>query len=77
MFRVLVVSYMLFNIKDMDKLGDFDADDYGDMFITQSSNESKAVSLEDNDNVASKSILSAEYSDISDFGDDSFNQSLR
>ena len=54
----------------------FDSDDdFGDMFITQSSNNGNVVSLEDNDE--EKGIPEAHYSDISDFEDDAMENRLR
>ena len=50
-------------------------DDYGDMFITQTSRSDNVVSLEEDN--AFRSVKSADYLDIGDFEDDSVDQHLR
>ena len=56
---------------------DFDMmdDDYGDLFITQSSSSDNLVSLEDNNDY--RTVKDEKYSDISDFEDDVFDDKLR
>ena len=50
-------------------------DDYGDIFITQSSSSDNVVSLEENNEY--RTVKDEKYSDISDFEDDAFEDRLR
>ena len=60
---------------EMEDLSDFEDDNYGGMFITQSSNEDRVVSLEDAD--GNKCILDPKYSDISDAEEEAMEKRLR
>ena len=75
----MIVVWGVFICYEMANFSMFDEEDYGDLFITQSSFSSKdenVVSLEENDGF--KSVLDPKYSDISDFEDDSASErSLR
>ena len=57
----------------MDNFEMFD-DDFGDIFITQKSNEDNWISLEDEDNNSEvfRTVSDPQYSDISDFEDEAF-----
>ena len=50
-------------------------DDYGDSFITQSGGNDNVVSLEENSQF--RTVKTEDYSNISDFEDDSRNRRLR
>ena len=50
-------------------------DDYGDMFITQTSKDDQVVSLEEDN--CFKLVKSDNYSDISDFEDKTMEHMLR
>ena len=59
-----------FNLLDEDE-------DYACLFITQSSNEQKCISLEEDEEKVYKTVHNSDYSDVSDDDNDMMDERLR